>query len=203
MKTTPVYDISKRILIPLLHLLGKTRIEGIENIPTEPSIIVANHTSELDGFVISDAFLRRTDRPINFVAKKHNDWRRVLNWYMERMGGMIIDPSYNGTRTLLEEGPRVLESGNHLGVFPEGTRIREERLGRFYDGASKISIATGVPMVPVYMNNYRVPFFGEFPIKIGKAISPESAIGQNCERAKNLTGLVRKAILEMSDYPKS
>ncbi len=88
-------------------------------------------------------------------------------------------------------------SGNHLGIFPEGTRIRTGRLGHFYDGAARLSIATNVPIVPVHMDNYNVPLLGVAPVRIGQAIYPESVGGTNGERAKELTDKVKQAIQDM------
>ena len=188
--------------LALLSLLRGVRVEGEENIPMEPRIIACNQTHNLDSFFLLYAFLKKTKRPISFVARKHRDLLRgPINCYAKSTGGIMVEKGYYGARNLLIEGPRALERGNNVGIFPEGRRVMEERLGCFEDGAARLSITTRVPIVPAYMNNYKVPLFGVATVRIGKAISPDVNGSTNREKARELTDRVKQAILELSDYP--
>ncbi len=91
MNKRPIYGIAPFIAKSLCRLfLKKIDVKGEENIPERPSIIASNQTSDLDWFVLSYTFLKRTHRPITFVSKTHRDWRIPVSWYMGQLGCVMV-----------------------------------------------------------------------------------------------------------------
>jgi 1-acyl-sn-glycerol-3-phosphate acyltransferase len=113
---------------------------------TAPRIFLANHLSTLDIWVIAPALPDTT----RFVAKKSIFWIPVLGQAMAVAGFIPIDRS-DRTRAIrsLEKASGRIRNGESVILFPEGTRSRDGKLGRFKRGAFHLAIAAGVPVVPV------------------------------------------------------
>jgi 1-acyl-sn-glycerol-3-phosphate acyltransferase len=140
-----VYWLVRAVLQPFFHIYFRLSRIGREHIPQEgPVIFAANHRSFLDPFVI--ATLAR--RPIYFVAKKELFANRLQAWFLNSLGAFPIDrgaadeDSMATARAILERGDGVL-------IFPEGTRIRPGSLGSPKRGVGRLALETGAPVVPV------------------------------------------------------
>ena len=115
----------------------------IENLPgqtiPEPCIVVANHQSAIDILLLfqlsPDARCWAKDWPFK---------KPLLGWLMRLCGHLHVDDP-----NVLEHAAASIRQGVGIYVFPEGTRSRTGRLGRFHDGAFMLAVQTGVPIVPV------------------------------------------------------
>ncbi len=137
----------KVLLTPVFYILWKVEVEGRENIPTEgPAVLAANHQSFCDSFFLPLVVRRR----VTYVAKSEyfEHWRTA--WFfraagqipMQRGGG---DASQRALNTAME----VLDQGNLLAIYPEGTRAPDERLHRGHTGVARLSLNCKVPIIPV------------------------------------------------------
>src|SRR5213079_995595 len=118
---------------------------GREHIPrTGPCIIAANHRSFLDPFIIG-TLLRR---PVYFVAKKELFGNRLQAWFLNALGAFPIDRG-NADADAMSTAREILERGDVVVIFPEGTRIRPGALGKPKRGVGRLALETGVPVVPV------------------------------------------------------
>jgi 1-acyl-sn-glycerol-3-phosphate acyltransferase len=124
----------------------KLDVEGLENIPEEPSIIMFNHQSVFDIFAYMAAL------PIDWkaVMKKEVGDMPFIGWISKLAGHYIVarDGSERDTREVkkivsrIKEGPSVL-------IAPEGTRGKEGKLLPFQKGGFLIAMLAGVPVVPM------------------------------------------------------
>jgi 1-acyl-sn-glycerol-3-phosphate acyltransferase len=145
----------KRLFIgPLVNLLFRPWVKGLDNIPAEGGAILAsNHLSVSDSIFMPVA----VDRPVVFLAKNEYFTGRGIKGKatalffrltnqlpMDRSGGPASAKS-------LGAGERILASGQLLGIYPEGTRSPDGRLYRGKVGVAKLALATGVPVVPIAM----------------------------------------------------
>ncbi len=137
----------KVLLTPVFYVLWKVEVEGRENIPTEgPAVLAANHQSFCDSFFLPLVVRRR----VTYVAKSEyfEHWRTA--WFfraagqipMQRGGG---DASQRALNTAME----VLDQGNLLAIYPEGTRAPDVRLHRGHTGVARLSLNCKVPIIPV------------------------------------------------------
>ena len=142
---TPVYWVIRAILQPLIHAYFRLSRNGRHHIPATGGVLLAsNHRSFLDPFAIG-CCLRR---PIFFVAKQELFRYRPVGWILNCLGAFPIrrgesdEESVATARALLERGEAVV-------IFPEGTRIRNGALGQPKRGVGRLALETGAPVVPI------------------------------------------------------
>jgi glycerol-3-phosphate dehydrogenase (NAD(P)+) len=140
-----VYWLVRAVLQPFFHLYFRMSRIGREHVPAEgPVILAANHRSFLDPFVI--ATLAR--RPIYFVAKKELFRNKLVGWFLNQLGAFPIDRG-NADADAMATAREILERGDGVLIFPEGTRTRPGPLGSAKRGVGRLALETGAPVVPV------------------------------------------------------
>ena len=163
------YKIVRAVLDFIFFVIFRLHVEGRENVPQTGAIIVApNHKSDWDPPLIGVAF---NTRIIHYMAKEELFKNPFLGWLIRQFGTF---PVKRGTvdRTAIRQALRELKAGNPLGIFPEGTRIRREGLGRFHSGMASLALMTGTPVVPVAVIGSRwMPHKkGPLAVLIGKPV---------------------------------
>lgn len=141
----PVYGLARLILTPLIHAYFSLEKTGHRNVPKKgPVILAANHRSFLDPFIVGMCIRR----PIYFVAKKELFDKRWQGWILNALGAFPIKRGEQDEESMAT-AKAVLERGDALVIFPEGTRIRKGPLGRPKRGVGRLALETGAPVVPV------------------------------------------------------
>lgn len=140
-----VYWVARGLLQPFFLVYFRMRRIGMEHIPADgPLIIAANHRSFMDPWVIG-MMLRR---PIYYVAKTELFRRPVVAWLLSSLGAFPVDRG-QGDRDAMDAARRILERGDVVVIFPEGTRTRPGPLGAPKRGVGRLALETGAPVVPV------------------------------------------------------
>jgi len=146
----PLRTVGGLILRGIARAIVRIQVEGdLASIPrTGPLIVAANHASSADPVLIG-AFLPKTlGRPLNWLGKRELVEMPVIGWFMRRVP---IHPVDRATADLeaFRVAMRILESGNILAVFPEGTRSEDGVLQAAKDGAAVLALRSGAPVLPV------------------------------------------------------
>ncbi|MEW6459131.1 MAG: lysophospholipid acyltransferase family protein [Bacillota bacterium] len=155
------YTLAKLISKYFLWFLGKPAIAGQENIPrTGPVIVVANHTSLLDGFLLAAFWPRR----ITFLSAAYLFRLPVVGAFLRAIGAIQVQNEGSelaGMRAAL----RVLQGGGTLGLFPEGRVCQTDKLCPFQTGWAYLALKTGAPVLPVAIKGTRtaLPVGAVFP----------------------------------------
>ncbi|MGB8932515.1 MAG: lysophospholipid acyltransferase family protein [Anaeromyxobacteraceae bacterium] len=126
--------------------LWRTRLEGREKLPWNgPAVLVANHLSLVDILVLYGFF-----RPFKWVAKAELfrlpfvGWNMALNDYVRIWRG-----DRESVRRMMAHCREHLSRGSAIMIFPEGTRSLDGRLLPFKDGAFKLAVEAGCPLIPI------------------------------------------------------
>ena len=142
------------VLGPVLRLLFRPWVKGLDNVPAEGAAILAsNHLSFSDSIFMPVT----VPRPVAFLAKSEYftgtgikgrltaAFFRLTNQLpMDRSGGAASAQSLNA-------GMDVLKKGSLLGIYPEGTRSPDGRLYRGKVGVARLALQARVPVIPVAM----------------------------------------------------
>ena len=140
-----VYWLVRAVLQPVFHLYFRLSRIGREHIPESgPVILCSNHRSFLDPFVIGTC-LRR---PVYYVAKQELFRNRFVAWLLNSLGAFPVVRG-TGDQDMLATAKAILERGDAVLMFAEGTRIRPGALGRPKRGVGRLALETGAPVVPV------------------------------------------------------
>lgn len=140
-----VYWLARGVLQPVFHLYFRMRRVGGAHVPDAgPVILASNHRSFLDPFVIGMV----TRRPIHYVAKKELFDHPVTAWWLTALGAFPVDRG-SGDREMFATAVALLERGECVLMFPEGTRTRPGPLGRPRRGVGRLALESGAPVVPV------------------------------------------------------
>lgn len=159
------------------HLLGiRTRIEGAENIPAVPCVILSKHQSAWETFALQTIFTLTS-----FVYKQELHWLPFFGWGLKLMPFVAIDRGAGKAALgqVAERGRQRLAEGYSVIVFPEGTRVPPGQKRRYKIGGAYLGVAAGAPVVPVALNSgecWRRQAFLKTPgivtVSIGPAIDP-------------------------------
>ncbi len=141
-----MYRILRRTLPMVVNRYFSLRVEGLENIPADrPAILASNHQSFIDSVVLPIS----VPRPVYFLGKSEywDSWR--TRWFFEATGVVPVyrDGGDKGEASL-RTGVEILDRGDLLGVYPEGTRSPDGRLYRGKTGPVRMAIEAGVPIIP-------------------------------------------------------
>jgi glycerol-3-phosphate dehydrogenase (NAD(P)+) len=140
-----LYWLVRAVLLPFFLLYFRLERTGHERIPRSgPVLLAANHRSFLDPFVIGSL----TRRPVYYVAKRELFERRWQAWLLNSLGAFPIDRGA-GDEDAMATARLILERGDCVVIFPEGTRVRPGPLGRPHRGVGRLALQTGARVVPV------------------------------------------------------
>nr|WP_197014247.1 lysophospholipid acyltransferase family protein [Actinomadura viridis] len=141
-----------RVVAPILRLLFRPRVEGLENVPRYgPLIVASNHLSFIDSFIIPLSM----PRPVTYVAKAAyfegsglKGW--FVRWFLTTLGHVPIQRgAQRGAMAALEQGREILDSSGAFAIYPEGTRSPDGRLYRGRTGVGWLALASGARVLPV------------------------------------------------------
>ena len=142
----------------------KINVKGLENIDfTKPYIFVSNHASMADIPTVMVALKGK----VNIVFKKELTWVPIWGWAL-RFGPFIMIDRSNPRDAMasIERAVQTIRSGQSVILFPEGTRTNNGKLQPFKRGAFTLAAKSGVPVVPMTINNtYGIMPKGTFSVK--------------------------------------
>jgi 1-acyl-sn-glycerol-3-phosphate acyltransferase len=147
-----VYAMGRFLLTPLARVLYRPHITGREHVPrTGPVIFASNHLSFIDSIAIPVA----APRNVRFLAKASYFEGKGLRNSLSRafFTALGATPVRRGAGQAaldaLDQQKRLLEAGEAVALYPEGTRSLDGRLYRGRTGVAFLALQTGAPVVPV------------------------------------------------------
>lgn len=148
-----LYKILRILALIVFKILYRCEIVGLENMPDQgPFIIAANHKSNRDPLMIS-ALVKPQ---IHWMAKKELYKNKFLAFFLTSLGAFPVDRQANDIKAV-KTAMQILKSNQILGVFPEGTRVKEIDPSKVKSGVALLGHRTKSKIVPIYIEgNYKI-----------------------------------------------
>lgn len=127
-----------------------TVVEGLENVPDEPSVIMIKHTSTLETYWQVTVFPKTT-----WVVKREAMYIPIVGWAMK----LVLDPIFinrkmgrSAVKQVISQGKQKLQNGIWVTIFPEGTRVPPGETRRYGVSGAALARDAGCKIVPVAHN---------------------------------------------------
>jgi 1-acyl-sn-glycerol-3-phosphate acyltransferase len=154
--------LQRRVMIAMVRFLFKFAMKmeaiGLENFPRQgPVILAANHVTNFDVFPMQFA----VPRPIFFMGKAELFKNPLMDAVLRNLSGFPVN---RGEKDLwaMRHAAKVLNHGQTLGMFPEGTRSKGKGLAVAKTGAARLALDADCPIVPMTVVGSD-QFFKRFP----------------------------------------
>ena len=141
---------SRLVIVLARVIVGiQWRVEGRENLPSRPSVILAKHQSAWETMAFQLIF-----PPQVLVLKRELLWIPFFGWGLALMSPIPIDRGRGmaALRAIARRGRERLAQGFWVVVFPEGTRVAPGKTRDYQPGGAWLAAAAGAPVVPVAHN---------------------------------------------------
>jgi 1-acyl-sn-glycerol-3-phosphate acyltransferase len=152
----------------LSNVVYRFRVRGGEHIPVQgAALLVCNHVSFVDAILLMAA----SPRPIRFIMDHRIFAIPVLGGVFRLARAIPIAPQKEDPATYaaaFDAARAVLDEGDLLAIFPEGSITRDGTLGEFRGGVAKILSTHPVPVVPMALTNLWGSYFSR--IERGRAM---------------------------------
>jgi 1-acyl-sn-glycerol-3-phosphate acyltransferase len=140
-----LYWTLRAILVPFFLIYFRMQRIGGDYLPRRgPLLLAANHRSFLDPFVIGTL----VRRPIYYMAKRELFEKRWQAWLLNGLGAFPVDRGAGDTHAM-DTARAILQRGDCVVIFPEGTRVRSGPLGDPRRGVGRLALESGAPVAPV------------------------------------------------------
>lgn len=176
------------------------KIEGLENIPSTPSIVLSKHQSGWETFAFQKIFPTQA-----YVLKRELLWIPVFGLGLLMFSPIAIDRSAGreALKKLVRLGEVRLRQGFWVVIFPEGTRIPPGKRGRYHIGGAWLAAHTGTQVVPVAHNaglcwpKKFIKYPGVIHVSIGK---PIQTVGLKADAVNRLVeAWIETEMLKLND----
>ena len=142
----------KVVLNALKFLCGVSwKVEGIENIPNTPCIVVSNHQGQWESFFLQTLFI-----PSTSIIKKELLLIPLFGWALRCMKPITLNRlnRVSSLKKVIKKGVIKLKNGFSIILFPEGTRISPEKgIQPFARSCGLLSVKSGFPVLPICHNS--------------------------------------------------
>ena len=167
----------KVVLNALKFLCGVSwKVEGIENIPSTPCIVVSNHQGQWESFFLQTLFI-----PSTSIIKKELLLIPLFGWALRCMKPITLNRlnRVSSLKKVIKKGVIKLKNGFSIILFPEGTRISPEKgIQPFARSCGLLSVKSGFPVLPICHNSGKywknkkfIKSPGEVVLRIGEPIT--------------------------------
>jgi 1-acyl-sn-glycerol-3-phosphate acyltransferase len=205
-----VYQLTWGVAWTLGHTYWRASIRGSENVPATGAFILAPvHRSNLDTPLAGIS----TKRRLRFMGKESMWKKRWSAWYLTAAGGFPVERA-TADRSALNACLEVLERGEPLVLFPEGTRQVGPVIEEMFDGATWLACRAQCPIVPlgiggagrIWGKGRTFPKPGRIALVLGEPVVPPPPTpgGRTSRRAvRELTETLRARLQQLFDEAES
>lgn len=149
-----LYKLVYFILWPIIKILFFFTTENKpDHIPERKLIICSNHISFMDPFILAMSF----GKQVHFLAKKELFQNKILAYFLDKLGAIPVDRQ-NIDLKAIKNSVNVLKEDKYLGIFPEGTRVKEVKRENIKNGIAYIALKADADILPIEIKGRYIPF---------------------------------------------
>lgn len=144
----------RTVLFLLRVICGiRYRVEGMENLPEGPAVILSKHQSAWETMAFRAIFPMQ----LSWVIKDSLLRVPFYGWALRALEeiGIDRDAGREALRQIERRGAEHIRAGRWVVIFPEGTRMPYGEAGRYAQGGARLASVAGVPVVPVALDSGR------------------------------------------------
>lgn len=194
-------------IVNTVKALYDVRVIGLRNIPLEgPAIVAINHQSWIDPPFISGTIGIERRRVTSFFVAANYLSNPLVRLVHEQSASIPVERG-SGNLEVVRLAKEVLEDGRMLGIFPEGTRSEDGKIGDGKQGLGLIALETGVPVIPTaitgayeaWPKGQKIPKTGgKIVLRFGTPMTFDVVKNPSKEQALAVTKKVMDKIREMA-----
>lgn len=175
----------------LFAFLFRLKAEGLENIPDKGAVVLcANHTSNLDPPILGSPLRRK----VNYMAKAELFDVPVLGAVLPKIGAFPVKRG-GVSKESIRLSLQLLQDGNILGIFPEGSRSNAGGMGK--KGAASLALKSGATVIPAaIVGGYSL--FRQVKVIYGPPLDLSEFEGAGSEGLEQATDKIMSVIREMA-----
>lgn len=164
-----LYSIGRALCSAYFHVFNRFLIHGRElEVAEGPLIVFGNHYSNLDAILLGTVFHRQ----IRFMAKHTLFEVPVVGSFCRAIGAFPVNRE-KADLSAVKTALRILKNGEVLGIFPEGTRVQDDKMSDPKGGIAMFAWKTGATLQPVHLTYRRkFHFLNHIEVTIGTPILP-------------------------------
>jgi 1-acyl-sn-glycerol-3-phosphate acyltransferase len=166
-----------------MRVFYRWEIKGVDHLPSEGGVvIVSNHANFFDPVIVGCSFPRK----VHFMAKLELFRAPILNWVIMALGAFPVKRGV-ADKAAFEASFHFLESGQVVGLFPEGTRYKDGRLHPLRPGVAALAVRGNSVVLPMIIRNSNLMKFMRFPkvcVHIGEAFRIPECLEGSSEKEK-------------------
>lgn len=166
-----------RVVLFLLRVICRIhyRVEGRENLPEGPAVILSKHQSTWETMAYRAIFPMQ----LSWVVKKSLLRIPFYGWALKALEeiGIDRDAGREALRQIERLGAEHIRAGRWVVIFPEGTRVPYGEVGRYAQGGARLANVAAVPVVPIAVDSgrcwphrERLRYPGTITVRIGPPI---------------------------------
>ena len=189
-----LYKTLQGIFFVIFKALYRTEVIGLEKVPEDERIVIcANHKSNLDPILLSSNFKRQ----IHWMAKKELSSNFFMRWLVDTLGAFFVDRNSADIKAM-KTAMRLLKEKEIVGMFPEGTRVKEVDLENAKSGVALIAHRTKSVVVPCYIDgDYKI--FRKMRIIFRDPIDLKELPKQSSEEYEIISRNILSSIYDISE----
>ena len=198
---TWLYRFAYAVIPPVFARLYRMEVRGLDYIPRDGAVVLAcNHVSNIDPIFLGVA----CQRQVHFMAKSELWKFKPLGWMIDSLGGFPVRRG-EADREAVRRALDLLDQQAVVGIFPEGTRQPEGRLGQLQTGVALFSLRPGVTTIPVVLRGTnhvvrnRRPGFPRITVTFGPPVPGLVTEGAKVERHRDFTARLVTALQALLD----
>jgi len=188
--------ICKLIGLPIYYLLFFPKVIGRGNIRIKGSaIVISNHINWFDPLTIIATF----NREIHWMGKSELFENKLAGLFFRAVS---VFPVRRGEvdMVMIRHAFNLMRKGKVIGMFPEGTRSKGDRIAKFEPGTSVIALKTDTPVIPVYIKgSYKL--FARIKIVVGEPVHLKDYVGKKTDATATAAAneLLQNKVKELRD----